>query len=146
MKFCSSGTMLHGLWIRTEQTMRLFSPSTVSLPLTLIPLKSVHLFRMSPILSLMHSSSISWKSDSNGFRCHSEESHLTYIILCYRCGKARHKSTDCDLHFNICTCTVDELQGFLEDKLAALDVVAEEDGITVEEDKPKEKDFAICNK
>jgi hypothetical protein len=56
-----------------------------------------------------------------------------------------HKSTDCDLRFDIYTCTVDELQGFLEDKLAALDVMAEEDDITVEEDKPKEKNFAICN-
>ena len=52
---------------------------------------------------------------------------------------------DCDLHFDICMCTVDELQGFLEDKLAALDVVMEEDDITVEEDKPKVQDFAICN-
>jgi hypothetical protein len=34
----------------------------------------------------------------------------------------------------------------LEDKLAALDVVAEEDDVTIEEDKPKEKDFAIHNK
>jgi hypothetical protein len=33
----------------------------------------------------------------------------------------------------------------LEDKLAALDVVAEEDDVTVEEDKPKKKDFAIRN-
>jgi hypothetical protein len=70
----------------------------------------------------------------------------TSLILCYHCGKARHKSTDCDLHFNIHTCTVDKLQGFLEDKLAALDVVAEEDDVTVEEDKPKEKDFSIRNK
>jgi hypothetical protein len=67
------------------------------------------------------------------------------LISCYCCGKARHKSTDCDLRFDIHTCTVDELQGFLEDKLAALNVVAEEDDITVEEDKLKEKDFATCN-
>jgi hypothetical protein len=70
----------------------------------------------------------------------------TSLISCYRCRKARHKSTDCDLRFDICTCTVDELQGFLEDKLAVLNVVAEKDDITVEEDKPKEKDFAVCNK
>jgi hypothetical protein len=62
------------------------------------------------------------------------------------CRKARHKSTDCDLCFDICTCTVDELQGFLEDKLAVLDVVAEGDDVTVQEDKPKEKNFAIHNK
>ena len=61
------------------------------------------------------------------------------------CRKARHKALDCDLHFNICMCTVNELQGFLEDKLAALDVVMEEDDITVEEDKLKVQDFAICN-
>jgi Zinc knuckle len=67
------------------------------------------------------------------------------LISCYHCGKAGHKSTDCNLCFDIHTCTVDKLQGFLEDKLAALDVVAEEDDITVEEDKPKEKDFAIRN-
>jgi hypothetical protein len=69
----------------------------------------------------------------------------TSLRLCYHCGKARHKSTDCDLRFDICTCTVDKLQGFLKDKLAVLDVVAEEDDVTVEKDKPKEKDFAICN-
>jgi hypothetical protein len=69
----------------------------------------------------------------------------TLLISYYCCRKAGHKSTDCDLHFKIRACTVDELQGFLEDKLAALDVVAEEDDVTVEEDKPKEKDFAVCN-
>jgi hypothetical protein len=68
----------------------------------------------------------------------------TVLISCYCCRKARHKSTDCDLCFNIRTYTVKELQGFLENKLAVLDVVAEEDDVTVEEDKPKEKDFAIC--
>jgi Zinc knuckle len=67
------------------------------------------------------------------------------LILCYRCRKAGHKSTDCDLCFDIHTCTVDKLQGFPEDKLAALNVVAEEDDVTVEEDKPKEKDFLIHN-
>jgi hypothetical protein len=70
----------------------------------------------------------------------------TSLISCYCCGKAGHKSTDCNLLFDICTCTVDKLQGFLEDKLSVLDVVAEEDDITVEEDKPKEKDSAVCNK
>jgi hypothetical protein len=67
------------------------------------------------------------------------------LISCYCCGKAGHKSTDCNLCLNIHTCTVDELQGFLENKLAVLDDVAEEDDITVEEYKPKEKDFAVCN-
>ena len=40
---------------------------------------------------------------------------------------------------------VNKLQGFLEDNLAALDVVIEEDDVTVEEDKPKVQDFAVCN-
>jgi hypothetical protein len=70
----------------------------------------------------------------------------TPIISCYHCGKAGHKSMECDLCFNICSCTVDELQSFLEDKLAALDVVAEEDNVTVEENKPEVQDFVISNK
>ena len=69
----------------------------------------------------------------------------TLLITCYCCRKARHKAPDCELHFDIHTCIVDELQGFLEDKLAALDVVTEEDNVAVEEDKPKVQDFAICN-
>ena len=68
------------------------------------------------------------------------------LISCYCCGKARHKAPDCDLHFDICTCTVNELQGFLEDKLAALDVVMEKNDVTVEEDKLKVQDFAVPNK
>ena len=40
---------------------------------------------------------------------------------------------------------VDELQSFLEDKLAKLDVVAVEDDVAVEEDKPKKQDFADSN-
>ena len=46
--------------------------------------------------------------------------------------------------FDVRTCTVDELQSFLEDKLAKLDIVAAEDD-AVEEDKPKEQDFADSN-
>jgi hypothetical protein len=38
------------------------------------------------------------------------------------------------------------LQSFLEDKLAALDVVAEEDNATVEENKPEVQDFVVGNK
>ena len=70
----------------------------------------------------------------------------TPLLTCYCCGKAGHKALDCDLYFVICTYTFNELQRFLEDKLAALDVVIEEDDIAVEEDKPKVQDFAICNK
>ena len=67
------------------------------------------------------------------------------LITCYHCGKARHKALACDLYFDICTCMVNELQSLLEDELAALDVVTEEDDVTVEEDKLKVQDFAICN-
>ena len=67
------------------------------------------------------------------------------LILCYHCRRAGHKAPDCDFCFNIHTCTVNKLQCFLEDKLAALDVVMEEDDATVEEDKPMVQDFAVCN-
>jgi hypothetical protein len=33
----------------------------------------------------------------------------------------------------------------LKDKLAALDVVAEEDNVTVEENKPEVQDFVVSN-
>ena len=67
------------------------------------------------------------------------------VISCYRCGKTGHKVPDCNLRFDVQTCTVDELQSFLEDKLAKLDVVAAEDDVAVEEDKPKKQDFADSN-
>jgi len=67
------------------------------------------------------------------------------VISCYRCGKTGHKVPDCNLRFDVRTCTVDELQSFLEDKLAKLDVVAAEDDVAVEEDKPKKQDFADSN-
>ena len=70
----------------------------------------------------------------------------TPLVSCYCCGKTGHKTPDCDLCFDICTCMVDKLQGVLEDKLAALDVVTKEDDVTVKEDRPKVQDFAICNK
>ena len=69
-----------------------------------------------------------------------EESRSAHIVLLLWKGW-----TNCDLCFDNCMCTVDKLQGFLEDKLAALDVVMEEDDVTVEEDKPKVQDFAVCN-
>ena len=69
-------------------------------------------------------------------------------ITCYRCGKIGHKSTDCDRCFNIRALSIDELQSYLEDKLAALDAVPAEDQVTVEEDKvdhQQEQDFVSRN-
>ena len=66
-------------------------------------------------------------------------------IFCYRCRKPGHKAPECDLRFDIHSCMVDKLQSFLEGKLAELDVVAEEDNATVEEEKPKVQDFADRN-
>ena len=67
------------------------------------------------------------------------------LFNCYRCGKPGHKAPDCNLRFDVRSCTVDELQGFLEDKLAELDVVASEDDVRVEEEEPKVQDFADRN-
>src|SRR5271168_4281047 len=39
-------------------------------------------------------------------------------LTCYRCGKPGHKSTECALRFDIRALSVDELQSFLESKLA----------------------------
>ena len=69
-------------------------------------------------------------------------------ITCYRCGQPGHKSTDCDLRFDIRALSVDELQSYLEDRLAELDAVPTEDKVNVEEDnvEKKEQDFAGRNK
>ena len=53
------------------------------------------------------------------------------------------------MHFDIQVATIDELQSYLEDKLAALDVVSEtlEDMVgEVEEEKDMDKDFPSHNK
>src|SRR5271163_2412230 len=47
-------------------------------------------------------------------------------ITCYRCGKPGHKSCECNLRFDIRALSLDELQTYLEDRLAGLDAVPEE--------------------
>ena len=53
MRSCSSGTMLHGLWIRTEQPTRLSGCLAVSPPQTQSPLRLAHLLQTSLILPSM---------------------------------------------------------------------------------------------
>src|SRR5271155_1387607 len=65
-------------------------------------------------------------------------------ITCYRCGKPGHKSSECNLHFDICALSVEELQTYLEDRLAGLDAVTEKtEGKEVAE--KSEQDFAPHN-
>ena len=66
-------------------------------------------------------------------------------ITCYRCGKPGHKSSDCDLRFDIRALSVNELQTYLEDRLAGLDAVTEEKEITWETNKVDLPDFALRN-
>jgi len=66
-------------------------------------------------------------------------------ITCYRCGKPGHKSSDCDLRFDVRTLSVDELETYLEDKLARLDAVPEEKEIVPEEERVDLQDFAARN-
>ena len=71
---------------------------------------------------------------------------VSTLITCYRCGLPGHKSTDCAHRFDIRTFLVDELQGYLEDRLARRDVVSSEDDPRpeIEEEKLVE-DFAPRN-
>ena len=41
---------------------------------------------------------------------------------CYRCGKAWHKAADCPTRFDIRELSIDDLQPYLEDHLAELNV------------------------
>jgi hypothetical protein len=68
-------------------------------------------------------------------------------LTCYRCSQTSHKSTECALRFDIWALLVDELQSFLESKLAELDKVKEENRVEVKEDHvdPHEQDFADCS-
>src|SRR5271163_609425 len=65
-------------------------------------------------------------------------------ITCYHCGKPRHKSSECNLRFNIRALSIDELQTYLEDRLAGLDAVTER---TEEKEvtEKSEQDFAPRN-
>jgi len=65
-------------------------------------------------------------------------------ITCYRCGKPGHKSSECNLRFDIRALSVDELQTYLEDRLAGLDAVTER---TEEKEvtEKSEQDFAPRN-
>jgi len=66
-------------------------------------------------------------------------------ITCYRCGKPGHKSSECDLRFDVRTLSVEELETYLEDRLAKLDAVPEEKEIVPEEKKVDLQDFAARN-
>ena len=60
---------------------------------------------------------------------------------CYQCGKAGHKALDCPTRFDIRELSIDDLQTYLEDHLAELDVKQLEPTVEVEE-----QDFSHHNK
>ena len=65
---------------------------------------------------------------------------------CYRCGKPGHGTRDCPTQFDIRALSVNELQTYLEDRLAELDVKHPE---PAPESEPQEEviseDFAHRN-
>jgi len=52
---------------------------------------------------------------------------------CYRCEKAGHKAPDCPTRFDIQELSIDDLQTYLEDRLAELDARHPEPAAEVEE-------------
>ena len=58
----------------------------------------------------------------------------------YQCGKAGHKAPDCPTQFDIWELSIDDLQTYLEDRLAELDAKHPEPTAEVEE-----QDFSCCN-
>jgi len=59
---------------------------------------------------------------------------------CYRCRKAGHKAPDCPSRFDFRELSIDDLQTYLEDRLAELNAKHLEPAAEVEE-----QDFSCCN-
>jgi len=54
-------------------------------------------------------------------------------LSCYQCGKAGHKAPNCPTRFDIRELSIDDLQTYLEDRLAELDAKHPEPAAEVEE-------------
>ena len=61
------------------------------------------------------------------------------LFLCYQCGKAGHKAPDCPTRFDIQELSIDDLQTYLEDRLAELNAKYLEPTAEVEE-----QDFPVA--
>jgi len=62
------------------------------------------------------------------------------LFSSYRCRKAGHKAPDCPTQFDIRELSMDDLQTYLEDRLAELDAKHPEPTAEVEE-----QDFSRCS-